>query len=95
MDTNPIPSELDGCSIRLEARDIGKNIARGYMIEISRDLFGWTIVRWGWGRVGTVGQSRQRAFAGEAEARKLLRQLLARRRSAPRRIGVAYQHVSF
>lgn len=94
MDMALIPTKLDGCSLHLRACDPGKNIARAYMIEVDRDLFGWTIVRWRWGRIGTAGQCRQRAFADDADARKMVGQLLARRRSAPQRIGVAYQVVA-
>lgn len=79
--------------IMLQAVDPSRNIRRGYRITRTPDLFGWQIVSWGWGRLGCHGRQRVRAFAAEHEAIDFARQLLARRTSAPRRIGVAYRPV--
>jgi predicted DNA-binding WGR domain protein len=48
----------DAPHIRLVACDEARNIRRGYRIERSVDLFGFHIVDWSWGRIGTAGQSR-------------------------------------
>jgi predicted DNA-binding WGR domain protein len=76
--------------IHLIARDDQQNIRRDYWIEQSPDLFGFTIVDWHWGRIGTAGQSRRAAFASKSAAATHVRQLLLRRDGAPKRIGVAY-----
>ena len=77
--------------VNLLARDDGRNIRRAYRIERSVDLFGHHIVEWQWGRVGTAGQARQVSFAERTAAVQLVRTLLRRRDSAPRRIGVTYR----
>jgi predicted DNA-binding WGR domain protein len=77
--------------IMLCAIDEDRNIRRGYMIERTRDLFGWHVVSWAWGRLGSRPTRRVSAFASEQAAIAFARQLLARRGSAPKRIGVAYR----
>lgn len=77
--------------IVLSAIDEGRNIRRGYLIERARDLFGWHVVTWAWGRLGSRPTRRVSAFASEQAAIGFARQLLARRASAPQRIGVAYR----
>lgn len=57
----------------------------------SRDLFGASIVEFAWGRIGTKGQERAVSFDGDDEASRFASQLLRRRASAPKRIGVAYR----
>ena len=79
--------------IQLAAIDETRNIRRGYTISRTSDLFGWQIVSWAWGRLDRSGTCRTRAFPDEAAAHAFVRQLLARRRSAPARIGVAYKQV--
>jgi predicted DNA-binding WGR domain protein len=76
--------------IMLSAIDESRNIRRGYMIERTQDLFGWHMVTWAWGRLGRRPTRRVSAFASEQAAIAFARHLLARRASAPQRIGVAY-----
>jgi len=85
---------LDGGALVLQACDPSRNIRRHWHIELRRDLFGWIVVEWRWGRLGTAGQSRSLAFEQEGEARRLVRRLLVRRAGAERRIGVAYRPAS-
>ena len=77
----------------LRAIDPTRNIARAYVIEASRDLFGWIVVERRWGRIGRAGRGERRAFPTESAAEVHIRSLLARRATAPRRIGVAYEIV--
>lgn len=77
--------------LTLEAKNPSRNIARRYWLRISRDLFGATIVEHGWGRIGSLGQERRVAFDDDKIARAFVRGILRRRKSAPRRIGVAYR----
>lgn len=79
--------------IALVASDKSRNIQRSYFIERSVDLFGFHLVEYRWGRVGAGGQARRAVFRDEAEAQSFVRQLLLRRDTAQRRIGVAYQAV--
>ena len=77
----------------LEAKDEGRNVARRYWIRVSPDLFGATIVECGWGRIGAVGQERRLSFADTEGARRFVRAIVRRRKSAPRRIGTKYRMV--
>lgn len=77
----------------LRAIDPTRNIARAYFIEASRDLFGWIVVERRWGRIGGAGRGDRRAFPTASAAESHIRSLLARRATAPRRIGVAYEAV--
>lgn len=79
--------------IKLAASDPARNINRAYTISRSFDLFGWVMVTWEWGRAGQAKQTRTRAFTCETDAVAFTRQLLVRRASAPRRIGVGYSAV--
>lgn len=82
-----------GRAIHLEAVDRPRNIARRYVIDASRDLFGAVIVDFGWGRIGTRGQSRVVSFSCDDDAERFVRTLLRRRSSARRRLGVDYCEV--
>jgi len=82
-----------GRPIRLQAVNRSRNIARRYVIEASRDLFGAVIVDYGWGRIGTRGQSRVISFQCDDDAERFVRTLLRRRASAQQRLGVAYCEV--
>ena len=84
-----------GSFIYLEAICAERNIARRYTVALSRDLFGASIVEFAWGRIGTKGQERAVSFDGDDEASRFASQLLRRRASAPKRIGVAYRKASF
>ena len=77
--------------IQLAAIDDVRNIRRGYTISRSRDLLGWHVVSWAWGRLDRGATCRSRAFRDEVAATTFVRQLLMRRATAPTRIGVAYQ----
>jgi len=83
-----------GSFIWLEAVCAERNVARRYTVALSRDLFGASTVEFGWGRIGTKGQRRAVSFAGEDAAARFARQLLRRRASAPKRIGLPYREVS-
>jgi len=80
--------------IWLEAINADRNIARRYAIDVSRDLFGSTIVEYSWGRIGRRGQSRKLSFAEAYRVDRFVNALLSRRRSSQRRIGVAYREIS-
>lgn len=82
----------DDC-IRLQARSPCNSIARSWQLDIKQDLFGWTIVSWQWGRLGGSTTTKSAAFPDSAGAQRFARKLLARRDSAPRRIGIPYIRV--
>lgn len=82
---------ISSLPLALEARCPVRNIARFYRIETGRDLFGWLVVECSWGRIGTTGRQRRAAFSDERDAEAFLRQKLARRATARRRIGVEYR----
>lgn len=85
-----MPTQLIDYRCALEAVDRSRNIARAYLIQTSRDLFGHTIVDLRWGRIGRRGAGLTVSFASEEAARRFIQRTLAKRASAPRRIGVAY-----
>ena len=60
-------------------------------MEAGTDLFGNWLVEISYGRIGAVGRSRSYVVRDEAQARRLVRRILKRRTTAPRRIGVAYR----
>lgn len=87
MDTLPfIPLEL-------VAIDAARNIRRRWRVAAYRDLFGRVMIETGWGRIGGQGRELVRSFADECEALRYVRALLARRRTATRRIGVGYRPI--
>lgn len=77
--------------IELVAIDPARNIRRRYRIAVDRDLFGSWVVETGWGRIGAAGSRMTHCFDDPAEAARFVGRSLARRASAPRRIGVAYR----
>ena len=77
--------------IELVAIDPARNIRRRYRIAVDRDLFGDWIVETGWGRIGAAGSRITERFDDPVEAARCVRRTLARRASAPRRIGAAYR----
>ncbi len=83
-----------GSFIWHEAICAERNVARRYTVALSRDLFGASIVEFAWGRIGTKGQGRAVSIACEDQASRFSRQLLCRRASAPKRIGVPYHEAS-
>lgn len=80
-------------TIRLEAHDSKRNIARRYEIARSPDLFGWTLIELRWGRCG--GNLREKVVAAPTieAADHLVRATLRKRARAHKRIGVAYREV--
>jgi predicted DNA-binding WGR domain protein len=88
------PTQLIDYRCELEAVDRSRNIARAYHIHASRDLFGHIIVDLRWGRIGRRGAGLTISFADEEAARRFIRRTLAKRASAPQRIGTAYQLVN-
>ena len=84
----PLPS----CPIELVAIDAARNIRRRYRISVDRDLFGGWVVETAWGRIGTAGACARHLFEEQAAAVRFVRRTLARRASAPRRIGVPYRY---
>jgi predicted DNA-binding WGR domain protein len=77
--------------LELVAIDPTRRIRRRWRVTLGRDLFGAWLVETHWGRIGTAGQAKARAFTDHAAALAHVRALLARRAGAPRRIGVAYR----
>jgi hypothetical protein len=75
----------------LEARNPERHCFRAYRIDAGTDLFGAWIVDATYGRIGSRGRTIRHVAADEADARRIVRQCLQRRATAPRRIGVAYQ----
>lgn len=77
--------------IELFAVDAARGIHRRWRIAAYRDLFGALVIETAWGRIERGGGRLIRSFDLEADARRYVRALLARRRRAPARIGVAYR----
>lgn len=80
--------------IHLEAVDAARNMARGYSLWVSRDLFGDWLVETQWGRIGAKGQSQILSFTDEAAARCHVQGVLRRRAGLWRRAGVGYRRVA-
>ena len=76
--------------IELTAVDGPRGVHRRWSVVAYRDLFGALLVETRWGRCGCVGRTLIRCFPNEAAAGRYVSQLLARRRSAVKRIGVGY-----
>lgn len=79
--------------LHLEARDPSRNRLRRWELEITDDLFGVWSVRINFGRIGASGRTLVRLFSDFAAAERYARAAIARRGSAPRRIGVRYRVV--
>jgi hypothetical protein len=75
----------------LEARNPERQCFRAYRIDAGTDLFGTWLVDTTYGRIGSRGRTIRHVAGDEADARRIVRQCLQRRATAPRRIGVAYQ----
>jgi predicted DNA-binding WGR domain protein len=88
MDALPFdPVDLIAC-------DPARNIRRRWQIKATRDLFGWLTVETRWGRIGVKGRSLVRSFVNEEAARRYVRELMVRRATSQRRIGVSYRQVT-
>jgi predicted DNA-binding WGR domain protein len=61
--------------IELERKVAARNMARFYVLEIERDLFGAILARRRWGRIGTMGRSLERPFSTVEEAQADLARL--------------------
>lgn len=75
----------------LEARNPAKGHMRAYSIDAAQDLFGHWIVEIHFGRIGRSGRSVIYSAPDEPGVRRIIRQCLRRRSTAPKRIGVPYQ----
>ena len=82
---------LPALPIALVAIDPARNIRRRWSVTVARDLFGHMLVETRWGRIGARGRTLTVSFPDEAGATRHVAALLARRRGAVRRIGVAYR----
>lgn len=74
----------------LEARLPEANLARAYHVVVSRDLFGLYTVDVTFGRIGRPGRARRYTVNDINGVRAKVREVLKRRLTAPRRLGVAY-----
>ena len=77
--------------IELQACAPGRNLWRFYTIEAERDLFEDLIVKFNYGRIGTRGQTKVYIVPDAAAGIRLVRDCIKRRKSAPKRIGAAYE----
>jgi len=88
-----LPRDAIPHSIRLEARNPARNVARFYTLEASRDLLGDLVLTLTSGRIGTSGCRRVLAVGDEAAVQQEIARRLRRRRSAPKRLGCEYERV--
>src|SRR4051812_7476820 len=75
----------------MEAHNDLLNHHRWYTVMVGTDLFGEWTVTMRYGRRGRGGNERHASAATREGAAGLVRQCLARRSSAPRRIGCPYR----
>lgn len=75
----------------MQAHDPDQNLHRFYRIEYGQDLFGQWIVEINYGRVGCKGRSIVTLYHSQKEALSYVKQVLKRRQSSPKRIGVSYE----
>jgi len=85
---------IDEIFIALQAKDVAANRLRSWQIEAGPDLFGVWVMTVRFGRIGTAGRAVDYHFASEEKMRSFVRAGLQRRRTAKRRIGVAYQVIA-
>ena len=78
-------------ALTLEAHNPARNHHRRYAVSVGRDLFGHWTVRVSYGRVGRPGQEKRYGGPDAGEMRAVVRRCLARRRSAPGRLGCGYR----
>ena len=76
--------------LRLEAHNPARNHHRRYEVRLARDLFGKWFVTLGFGRDGKGGQQLSYSDDDREVIREIIRESLARRSSAPKRIGCSY-----
>lgn len=78
-------------TLTLEAHNDERNHHRRYEIVVGKDLFNeWTLTT-RFGRLGKGGQEKRFASPDPETMRKVFRNCLRRRLSAPSRIGCAYR----
>jgi hypothetical protein len=77
--------------LAMGAIDRSANVFRSWRCDIGTDLFGTIVLSVMFGRTGTDGRTIIRAVPNQATAERMVRQLVARRASAKRRIGVGYR----
>lgn len=82
---------LDAFNALLEARNPECGCFRSYRLDAGTDLFGTWVVEITFGRIGSRGTKIRHAVTDEVSAKKLVRQNIRRRASAPKRIGTSYQ----
>ena len=78
-------------SVTFEAHNQERNHHRRYEIRLGRDLFGEWTVSFIYGRTGRGGQEVRHSGADANGLRKVIRECLRRRLSAPVRIGCKYR----
>jgi predicted DNA-binding WGR domain protein len=78
-----------------EAHNSERNNHRQYAISIGQDLFEKYTLAIRYGRPGQSGQERLYASIKQTTIRKLIRERLVRRLSAPKRIGCSYRLTVF
>lgn len=77
--------------VEMVAIDPIRNIRRRYAIRTDLNLFGEIEVETAWGRLGTRGQRKVARFSHVHDALAYVEQVLKRRATAPRRIGIPYR----
>ena len=77
-------------SVTFEAHNAERNHHRRYEVRLGRDLFGEWTVSLIYGRTGRGGQEVRYSSAEANCLRKVIRECLQRRLSAPGRIGCKY-----
>lgn len=78
-------------SVIFEAHNTERNHHRRYEIRLGRDLFGEWTVSLRFGRTGRCGQEVRYSATNADQLRKVIRESLRRRLSAPKRIGCSYR----
>jgi hypothetical protein len=82
---------LDAFTATLQACDPSLGRFRAYRIEAGTNLLGDWLDDVTYGRIGSRGRTIRHVVSDGAQARRIVRHCLQRRRTVPRRIGVAYQ----
>jgi len=82
---------MESFCIRLKARHPAQGRFRAYRIEAGIDPLADWVVNVTYGRMGTRRRHIRQLASDEPQARRIVRQSLKRRATAPRRIRVGYQ----
>ena len=78
----------------MKAVDHAKNVERDWEAIVAPDLFGVFVVETKFGRIGKRGRTCTKTFDTHENALRYYRSLISRRKSANKRIGVAYKIIS-